>query len=228
MLCSPPLSRLMTAKPASFSSARACERLATRAIGTSFECAGRGFGENAVEGRAVPSRHDEAAGAEDGRRPQDRSDVVRVRHLVENDEGTSACGFGEIMPVGFGQGFHVESGALMDRIGTRSLSRSRGETRSIGCSILPTASRRRCSAFSVRRTRRALRAGFFSAASTGVEPEQPNRAVLVLRAGCGRAPSVLFRSFGGCVRRGEMKSRPNASIAPRLVESWFLQGLPRK
>lgn len=76
-----------------------------------------GFGENAVEGRAMPARHDEAARAENRRRSQNRADVMRVGHLIENDERTSACLCGKIMPIGFGQGFDVEGRSLVHGIG---------------------------------------------------------------------------------------------------------------
>ena len=59
--------------------------------GNVLECARRRLGERACQRRAVPARHDEAAGGEHRRRSQDRPDVMRVGDLIEHDQRSAVA-----------------------------------------------------------------------------------------------------------------------------------------
>ena len=55
-------------------------------IGNHFQRAGGGFGEHARFGRAMANRGDDRAGIEGDSRTHQRADVVRIGHLVENQD----------------------------------------------------------------------------------------------------------------------------------------------
>ena len=65
----------------------------------------------------MPARHDEAGRAEHRRRAQDGADVVRVGHLVEQDDGPAAAHLREVGERGLRQGLGLDQGALVHGVG---------------------------------------------------------------------------------------------------------------
>ena len=86
-----------------------------------FQRAGRGFGEDAIERRAVPARHDQARGSEHGRRAQDGADVMRVGDLIEHQQGSRAGRRREFLERGLGKFLGLEHGPLVHRVGPENL-----------------------------------------------------------------------------------------------------------
>ena len=64
----------------------------------------------------MPAGHHQPRSAEDGRRAQDGADVVRIRHLVENDQRPGFGALGQRGNVGLIQRLGFQQHALMHRV----------------------------------------------------------------------------------------------------------------
>ena len=129
------------------------------------------LGERAVERRAVPARHDHARRAEHRRRAQDGTDIVRVGHLVEHHDRPAGGTVGQLAQVGLRQRLGLEQRTLVHGVGAEAPVEVRGSARSCVTCRAASAGRRRISALSVRHSRRTLRCGLASAASTAWMPK---------------------------------------------------------
>ncbi len=95
--------------------------------GTASSAPDAGLGQHAVERRAVPSRHDDTGGSEHGRRAQHRAGIVRVRHVIEENERRPVGGSAiELVERRLRQRLRFEQKALMYGIGTEHAVEVRG------------------------------------------------------------------------------------------------------
>jgi hypothetical protein len=173
----------------------------------------------------MTASHDEAARAEDRRRAEDGADVMRVGHLVENDEGPAVGGLRQILPVWLGEGLGFESGALMDSVGAEQLVEVAGaDPLNGGGDITNGFLDAALSVFGQEQPMNAaLRVpkGSFDR----MKSEQPDRAIPIL--GVVAALEAPGFAVGPGICPLWASTARALLVAPRLVETRFLQGLPR-
>ena len=170
--------------------------------------------------------HDEAARTEYRGRSEDRADVMWVCHLVEHDQRTPIRSFGEVAPIGLGEGLGFQRRSLMDCIGPKQpIKVAWGDMFDRRGDLADGLAQAPFRVLGQQKTKdaasRVPQGGF-----DGVETEKPDRPFVLVCIGAGFGP--LRPAAKGRVSVTGWK-RPRALlVAPRLIGRRFLQGSASK